>query len=78
MTCHFYCFSKKINIDLKPHFENESIWEESFWLYRDSILNCLTLNPTIDNLNPPTDVEVISQTSNQFLTVEKSKIKILD
>ena len=54
--CHF---SKKIAIDLKNHFENESVWEESFWLYRDSILNCLTLNPPIENLTPPTDVEVI-------------------
>ena len=47
-----------MNVDLMKHFDDENIWQESFWVYRDTLVKCLTLNSLIPMLKKPDDVYV--------------------
>ena len=47
-----------MNVDLMKHFDDEDIWQESFWVYRETLVKCLTLNSLIQLLKKPDDVYV--------------------
>ena len=51
-------YSQKMNVDLMKHFDDEDIWQESFWVYRETLVKCLTLNSLIPMLKKPDDVYV--------------------
>ena len=47
-----------MNVNLMKHFDDEDIWQESFWVYRETLVKCLTLNSLIPMLKKPDDVYV--------------------
>ena len=51
-------FRAKLNIDLLTQMENETIWEDSFGKFQDTILECLTLNSPITYSKSPDDIMV--------------------
>ena len=48
----------KLELELKQYFDNKTIWQDSFWVYRNRILPCLTLNHPIEKLTVPDDISV--------------------
>ena len=53
-------FSKRISINLLEHTNNESIWQESYWAFRNTLMNCATINSPIQKLLKPSQVQVRS------------------
>ena len=47
-----------MKIDLLTHLKNETIWEDSFWTFQATIMECLTLNSPIVHSNSPDDIMV--------------------
>ena len=60
-----------MNVDLMKHFDDEDIWQESFWVYRETLVKCLTLNSLIPMLKKPDDVYV-----SQSLFIETNSINM--
>ena len=48
----------KLELEMKQYFDNKTIWQDSFWVYRNRLLPCLTLNHPIKNLTIPDDMTV--------------------
>ena len=48
----------KLELELKQYFDNKTIWQDSFWVYRNRLLPCLTLNHPIKKLAIPDDISV--------------------
>ena len=63
----------KLNIDLLSQMENETIWEDSFWTFQDTILECLTLNSPITYSKSQDDIMV---RTTSHLTMKTSNPKV--
>ena len=50
--------SVKLEVNLLDHFDDESLWEESFWVLRDVVLKCITLNSYLQTFEKPQDIYV--------------------
>ena len=50
---------QKVKIDVLGLKDNTSIWQESFWAFRDVLMNCVTINSPIEKLEKPMDVQVM-------------------
>ena len=47
-----------IKIDLMDHTNNVSIWQESFWAFRSTLMNCITINSPVEKLEKPMDAQL--------------------
>ena len=52
--------SSKITINLLDslYFKTETIWQNSYWTFNETLLRCLTLNIPIEKLVAPSDAFV--------------------
>ena len=52
-----FCSSRE-TIDLLYQMKNESIWEASYWAFRNKLMPCMTLNSPVEKLLKPNQVQV--------------------
>ena len=45
-------------MNLSEDLHNENFWQDSFWVFRNTVLPCLTLNQPIEKLMNPDEVFV--------------------
>ena len=50
--------SSKFSVNLLDHIANETIWQKGFWAFRNSLMNCVTLNSPLEKLFKPNQVQV--------------------
>ena len=50
--------SSKSTINLLDQMENESIWEASYWAFRNKLMPCITMNSPIEKLLKPNQIQV--------------------
>ena len=48
-----------MKIYLPIHWNNESIWSDSYWVFMNTLMNCITLDTPIEILHVPDDINVI-------------------
>ena len=47
-----------MEVNLLDHLDDESLWQESFWVLRDVVLKCITLNSYLKTFKKPQDIYV--------------------
>ena len=47
-----------MEVNLLDHLDDESLWQESFWVLRDVVLKCITLNSYLKTFQKPQDIYV--------------------
>ena len=47
-------------MNLLEHTTDEEIWQESYWAFRNNLMNCATINSPIQKLLQPSQVQVRS------------------
>ena len=60
-----FCSSRE-TIDLLYQMKNESIWEASYWAFRNKLMPCMTMNSPVEKLLKPNQVQV------SFFTIMKT------
>ena len=54
-----------MEVNLLDHLDDESLWQESFWVLRDVVLKCITLNSYLKTFKKPQDIYVSHYDINQ-------------
>ena len=54
-----------MEVNLLDHLNDESLWQESFWVLRDVVLKCITLNSYLKTFKKPQDIYVSHYDINQ-------------
>ena len=42
---------------MKDILDNETIWEDSFWVFRNTLMSCVTINSPIESLITPNEAQ---------------------
>ena len=48
------------------HKHNESIWKNSFWAFKNVLMNCITIDSPIESLRKPMYAQVCMYISRVF------------
>ena len=48
----------KVTKDLLDFKDDENIWQEAFWAFHGTLMNCVTINSPVQKLEKPMDAEV--------------------
>ena len=50
--------SSQGTINLLDQMDNESVWEASYWAFRNKLMPCITMNSPIEKLLKPNQIQV--------------------
>ena len=51
-------FRSKVTLDLLDFKNDENLWQEAFWAFQSTLMNCVTINSPVEKLEKPMDAEV--------------------